>query len=158
MIDALALVLRLVAVAGGDCHLVTNSRIIVLPSCEIGPATIAQLTEDPAPSSSVRAGAPGRLGFGSAARPAPALLSTTELQHRLDVAEGERVAAVSQRYIAERERDAARRDRDAALREVDALRRELASVRATIAARARPVKRPGAGAPPDRARAGDSDR
>jgi hypothetical protein len=143
MTHALVLVLYVVAGGGEDCHLVTNHRILALPSCDLTPGMVAQLTENRVVSSnamSVRPGSFARRGYAQAARPVPVTLSPVELQARLEIAEEERVGAVSQRLIAERERDDARRARDAATRELNTVRRELAALRAIIDRRDRSVR------------------
>lgn len=143
MAHALVLAFHVLALAREDCHLVTNHQILILPTCDLSPATVAQLTENPRRSTNTVSVGPtsmGRRDHGRTAHPLPVALSPVELQHRLETAEEERVAAISQRLVAERERDAARRDRDAAKRELKAVRRELAALRAMIARRDGAVK------------------
>lgn len=116
-----AIALTLIA-AAGDCLFVTNTRTLVLPTCDIGPATIERLREEAAPEHSVekvRLRAAGRYHRGMA-RPSctTVVRGNEELERRLEVAELERVSAEVARLSAEEERDRAIRQRDQALSEL----------------------------------------
>jgi hypothetical protein len=134
---ALTLAVRLIVAAPDDCYFVTNTRILVVP-CDIGPATIDDLTEEPPPSKA----ATGRLRrpagpAGRRNRPFPrpqpvAPLGYQELERRLDTTEDQRITAVAERLTAEQARDRAIAQRDAARRELDGVREELAAARARI--------------------------
>lgn len=131
---ALTLALRLLLTAG-DCYFVTNTRILVLPTCDVSPDTIDALTEDPGPS---RASAvPPRPAAWAARRGQPwrpqppvATVGTKELESKLRDEQERRIAEVARRLAAEQQRDAALRERDRALTKLADLARELAAGRA----------------------------
>jgi hypothetical protein len=143
---ALTLALRLIAAAPDDCYFVTNTRILVVP-CDIGPATIDELTEEPPPSkaATVQLQSPGGpAGRRSRALPRPqpvAPLGHQELERRLQMAEDERITAVAERLAAEQARDRAIAQRDAARHELGGVREELAGARARIGRAARDARR-----------------
>lgn len=128
MIPALALTLQLLLAAEGSCYFVGNTQTLVLPSCDIGPATIAELTERSAPRGAVRyqrrPGAPAArtayVGAGGA------------LERRLEVAEQGRTEAVARRLSAEAVRDQALEQRAEALRSLAAARQALAAAEARL--------------------------
>jgi hypothetical protein len=132
------LALRLTEAAAGDCHFVTNTRILVIPTCDIGPSTIDALTEDPGPSAAPRVdprrrGGPARPGR-TAARPlVVAPRDAGELERRLELEQQERITAVARRLSAERQRDLALRERDAAVAALAALRAQLEAAEARAA-------------------------
>lgn len=129
---ALVAALHLVLAGGGACHLVTNTQILILPSCDLSPAAIAELTGDSISwPETTRIAHPARRG-ARAPRPAVVPPSVAEMQQRLEVSESGRISAVAQRLSAERERDEARRERDVAARALAALRREVAALRASL--------------------------
>jgi hypothetical protein len=131
----LALALAPLAAEAEGCYFVTNTRIHVLPSCDIGPRTIDALTEDPGPSD--RSAAPQRrvspMRRGSSPARAPrypaAPFTDAELARKLELAEDRRLTAVARRVSAEWERDAALEARDEALRQLERLRRGRADAR-----------------------------
>jgi hypothetical protein len=134
---AFTLALRLIVAAPDDCYFVTNTRILVVP-CDIGPATIDELTEEPPPSkaATVQLQRPispaGRRNFPFP-RPQPvAPMGHQELERRLETAEDQRITAVAERLAAEQARHRALAQRDAARRELDGVREELAAARARL--------------------------
>jgi hypothetical protein len=142
------LALDLLVAAHGGCYVVTNTRIAILPTCDFGPATIEQLTEEPSPGAASGAVArpwyPPRSAAPVWGRRVVGAPGDGELQSRLAVAEQEKLAATSARVAAEQARDAAVRERDRAVRELVRVRSRLAATRA----RRGPPKAP----PPDPAR------
>jgi hypothetical protein len=129
----LVLTIALLA-AGPECYFVSNTRIHLLPSCDIDPATIDALTEEPTPPSAAtarqRAAAPWsrRPGPPRAAQPRIVVRGNEELEQRLASAEQQRIDAVSARLTAEEELRIARQQRDEALRDLASARAELASL------------------------------
>jgi hypothetical protein len=133
---ALTLALRLIVAAPDDCYVVTNTRTLVVP-CDIGPAAIDELTEEPPPSkaATVQLGSAGQAGRRN--RPSPrvqpvAPLGHQELERRLQTTEDRRITAVAERLEAELARDRALEQRDATLHEIARLRQELAAARAHL--------------------------
>jgi hypothetical protein len=125
--------------AAGDCYFVTNTRTLVLPTCDIGPATIERLAGDAAPERSIEAARRRNAGpyRGGVARSVctTVVRGSEELERRLELAEQERVTAEVARLAAEQERDVALRQREQAL---DELRR--ARMGRPAAAGPQPVK------------------
>jgi hypothetical protein len=130
------LALRLLVAADGDCYFVTNTRILIVPSCDVSSATIEALTEDPGPPERGRI-EPQRRGPG--ARPGRSLpramrsidpAGEKQLRRKLEIAQAQRISAVAERLSAERARDLAIQERDAARRRLAAAREELAAARA----------------------------
>lgn len=139
MLTAFALTMRVLLAADGDCYFVGNTRILQLATCDISPATIAELTEDPAPATRAslqqRPAAPGTRRFGAVPRPAPrtvVLRGNEELERRLELAQQERIDAVARRLAAERQRDLAFGQRAEALQDLTAARRALAAAEARL--------------------------
>jgi len=128
MTPALALALQLILAAEGSCYFVGNTQTLVLPSCDIGPATIAELTERSAPRAA--ASAPRRAG-APAARTAYVGVGGA-MERRLEVAEQERTEAVARRLAAEAARDQALAQRSEALRSLAEARRALAEAEARL--------------------------
>jgi hypothetical protein len=46
---ALALALPLIVAAAGECYLVTNTRIVLVPSCDLSPAGVAEILSEIGP-------------------------------------------------------------------------------------------------------------
>ncbi len=144
----LALAVRLLLATDGSCYFVGNTRILVLPSCDIGPATIAELTEEPTPPTAagliqarrhaLRA-YPGR-GGAVPAQAAVMVRGDQELERRLVREQQRRIDEVRRRLEAEHERDLARRQREVAERRLDEARQALstATERLRRAGRAEP--------------------
>jgi hypothetical protein len=134
---ALTLALRLMVAASDDCYVVTNTRILVVP-CDIGPATIDELTEEPPPSKAAtvqpqRAVGPAGRRNRASPRPQPvAPLGQQELERKLQDAEDQRITAVAERLAAEQARGRAIAQRDASRRELDDVQEQLAAARARI--------------------------
>lgn len=129
----LPLTIGLLLAAGGDCYFIGNTRILRLPSADLDPGTIAELTEDPSPAHAAGlARQPPRWRGRSPRAPMPAVVvrGNEELERRLEEAQRQRMDAVAERLGAEAARDAALRQRDLALREAAALRTALAAERA----------------------------
>ena len=156
MAPGLTLALRLVVAAASDCYFVTNTRILILPTCDLSPETIEALTEDPRPSS--RSAALSRPAAWAGSRNQPpwraqptALPGTADLRRELDDEQQRRLGEVERRLAAERQRDLALHERDEALKRLAVLRGELAAARARSgrqASRAPDARRIHAPAPP----------
>jgi len=136
--SALMLVIGLLLADDGSCHFVTNTRILELPTCDIGPATIDELTEDPSASSAAsardrlrRPGPVAHRGRAAARGAAPVLMvrGNEELERRIEREQRERIEAVTERLAAEHARDVALQERDAARRELAAAREALRAAR-----------------------------
>lgn len=143
---AIALTLRLLLAANGDCYFVSNTRILSLPSCSIGPSTIAELTEDPAPPSLKQAQQRRPVGRARA-RPILAVRGNEELERSLETEQRERIDAVARRLVAERQRDLALQERDAALQALAVARRDLAELQARMEDAGFPSRSESASAP-----------
>lgn len=128
MVTALTLTVQLLLAAEGDCYFVGNTRTLVLPSCDIGPATIAELTE----RSAKRTASQAQRLHGAPAMRRAVVSPAGALERRLEVAEQERTEAVARRLAAEAARDQARAQRSEALRSLAAARRALAEVEARL--------------------------
>lgn len=133
---ALSLAISLLT-AAGDCHVITNTMIVTLPTCDVSPSTIFALTERPAPSTAssvpyraVGASARPQRRTSRPAGPTVAPPCNDVLERRLESEQRRRIRAVARRVAAEQERDAALQQRDAALRELAIARRALGEVRA----------------------------
>jgi hypothetical protein len=154
MTQILVLAMQVVLGGGGPCHLVTNTQILILPSCDVSPATIEELTPDPGLAAhALSAGlvGPGNAFRRGAARAPPPMvvpLSAGELQRRLEVSEADRVSAVAERVSLEHERDVALRERDAARRALRTARNELEALRAAQGCEDRSVKASVSAPPP----------
>jgi hypothetical protein len=126
------MVLPLLLTSGDRCYFVSNTRIRLLPSCDIDPSTIDELTEDPSPTSAAAAQlrwAPGARWSRPTPRPSIVVRGNEELERRLEVVEQEKIDAVAQRVTAEAQRDIAMRQRDEAKRDLAIARKELATLR-----------------------------
>ncbi len=130
---ALAVALPLILAAGAPCYFISNTRIRALPSCDIDPSTIDELTEQPAPASMASAQqrqfAHGRWNR-AIVRSTIVVRGNEELERRLELADQQRLDAVAERIAVEKQRDIALQQRDRALRELAKARGELATLRA----------------------------
>jgi hypothetical protein len=162
-----ALALQLLLAADGECYFIGNTRILPLPSCDLSPSTVEELTEAPdaVSAASLQRQSTGRTNRRRGAvripRPTVVVRGNEELERRLEIADQEKVTAVAERVTAEQERDAARRERDTALRERDdalrerdAARRERDDARRKLEAAQREVADRGGGVTADVAEPG----
>jgi DNA repair exonuclease SbcCD ATPase subunit len=148
----LTLAIQVLVAAAGDCFFVSNTRIVLVPSCDFRPAAMAELradTEEPEPArpqtfEAQRRSATALRWMRASARDARPFLDVRqyrELQRRLEIAERQQRIAEEQRRLSERERNiaerrrrAAERERSLALEQRDAALKELAVVRQELAA------------------------
>ena len=139
MLSALIVLAHLVIGADAGCMVVTNTRMLELPSCNLPPADLESLAQDPTPPAVAPVAGRGPYGrpFG---RPSPACVVEVRgndlLERKLALAEEERLEAVRRRVAAEQELEAA-------LAELATLRSSLAQCRSvTGKAGARPRRGP----------------
>lgn len=132
----LPLLLGLLVRSPGDCYFATGRSLVVLETCDVGPATIDALTEAAGPPHPAAARPPAAR-LGGLRRPvahprASAPWAAGTIQARLERAEEERARAVAERVVAEQQRDAAIRELDEARAELARLYRTLPSDRLTL--------------------------